>query len=59
MSNQKAILDLMEGNIMTTKATPKRYVPPMAAKAGRVATDTLGTIYTLKDATTPGFKKPR
>ncbi|MFF0148472.1 MULTISPECIES: hypothetical protein [Amycolatopsis] len=43
---------------MTKKATPKRYVPPIAAKAGRVATDTLGTIHLKKDATTIGFKKP-
>ncbi|MFG2847668.1 hypothetical protein ACGF12_31535 [Kitasatospora sp. NPDC048296] len=38
---------------------PKRYTPPTAAKVGDFSKDTDGTIYTLKDATTLGFKKPR
>ncbi|MET8622784.1 hypothetical protein ABZW30_03300 [Kitasatospora sp. NPDC004669] len=38
---------------------PKRYTPPTAAKVGDFSKDTDGTIYTKKDATTLGFKKPR
>ncbi|WP_158607918.1 hypothetical protein [Nocardia panacis] len=41
----------------TSRTGAKRYVPPVAAKVGRVATDTFGTIHTQKDATTWGFKK--
>ena len=43
---------------MKDKAFPKHYEPPCAVEVGRVSTDTLGTIYTKKDATTMGFKKP-
>ncbi|MER7848426.1 hypothetical protein ABTZ03_31320 [Kitasatospora sp. NPDC096077] len=38
---------------------PVRYTPPAAAKVGDFTKDTDGTIYTKKDATTFGFKKPR
>lgn len=41
------------------QANTRSYAAPRATKVGRVATDTLGTIHTKKDATTPGFKKPR
>ncbi|MEU1630668.1 lasso RiPP family leader peptide-containing protein [Streptomyces sp. NPDC020096] len=38
---------------------PDRYTPPTVAKVGHFNRDTHGTIYTKKDATTVGFKKPR
>ncbi len=41
------------------KQQPERYVPPTVAKVGHFSKDTDGTVYTLKDATTLGFKKPK
>lgn len=41
------------------KQLPERYTPPTVAKVGHFTKDTDGTVYTKKDATTFGFKKPR
>ncbi|MFD4399482.1 hypothetical protein [Kitasatospora sp. NPDC058478] len=52
-------LDALESTVIKNQQLPKRYTPPAAAKVGSFTKDTDGTIYTLKDATTLGFKKPR
>ncbi|WP_371515513.1 hypothetical protein [Kitasatospora sp. NBC_01300] len=52
-------LDALESTMIKNQQLPKRYTPPAAAKVGSFTKDTDGTIYTLKDATTLGFKKPR
>lgn len=53
------VLDALESTVTKNQQLPRRYTPPMAAKVGDFGKDTDGTIYTKKDATTLGFKKPR
>ncbi|MBW4717955.1 hypothetical protein [Saccharothrix obliqua] len=45
---------------MNAKPRPTRYVPPLAAKAGRVGVDTSGTsILGFTDTATWGYKRPK
>lgn len=48
---------MIKNGQLPNKQLPERYTPPIVAKVGHFSKDTDGTIHTVKDTTTVGFKK--